>query len=89
MEVRGLVVLVRGVVGFDVFTVFDGVGFWVVFLGDGFVADLGFAVDDFRVVVGVLVFGVEVVAFLERREVSPSIDLFLSIVYNYSIWRLS
>ena len=27
----------------------------------------------------------EEVAFLERRETSPSIDLFLSIVYNYNI----
>ena len=25
--------------------------------------------------------------FLERRETSPSIDLFFSIVYNYNIWR--
>lgn len=43
----------------------------------------------------VLVLGVEVlrveevVAFLERRETKPSIDLFLSIDYNYNIWRLS
>ena len=27
--------------------------------------------------------------FLELRELSPSIDLFFSIFYNYSIWRLS
>jgi len=28
-------------------------------------------------------------AFLGRRTVRPSIDLFLSIVYNYSIWVLN
>ena len=27
--------------------------------------------------------------FLERLETSPSIDLFFSIVYNYSIWELN
>ena len=38
----------------------------------------------------VVVFGVveEVVAFLERRVERPSIDLFLSIVYNYNIMAL-
>ena len=44
----------------------------------GFVAVVGFSVVSERVV-----------AILARREVSPSIDLFLSIFYNYNIWRLS
>ena len=54
------------------------------FAGEGFditLVDLGMG---FLVVafLGVLE---EEVAFLERRVTSPSIDLFLSIVYNYSI----
>ena len=51
----------------------------------GFVVVLDFATFGFFVVlaeVDVFLVG-EVVAFLERRVVRPSIDLFLSIVYNY------
>ena len=61
------------------------------FLGD-LVVDL---ITVFDLVFGLVVEGLvevflpEVAAFLERRELSPSIDLFFSIVYNYSIWRLN
>ena len=43
---------------------------------------VGFGAVDFWV--GILVLE-ETAAFLERRGASPSIDLFLSIVYNYNI----
>ena len=43
---------------------------------------VGFGAVDFWV--GILVLE-ETVTFLERRGASPSIDLFLSIVYNYNI----
>lgn len=48
--------------------------------------DLGVLLDVLAIV-GFLVdfLAVEVAAFLERRDESPSIDLFFSIVYNYSI----
>jgi len=61
------------------------------FLGD-LVVDL---ITVFDLVFGLVVEGLgevflpEVVAFLERRGLSPSIDLFFSIFYNYSIWRLN
>ena len=58
-------------------------GFLVVDLGADFLVAEGFGVVVFGVVFGFLVR--EGVAFLERRVVSPSIDLFESIVYNYSM----
>ena len=58
---------------------------------------LGLAVVDLTVLglvvvvdlVALVVFVAEDAAVLERRGARPSIDLFVSIVYNYSIWRLS
>ncbi len=46
------------------------------------IADLG---ADLEVEVFELAVFLKAVAFLERRDSSPSIDLFLSIVYNYNI----
>ena len=64
------------------------------FEAEDLVVDLAFVVV--LAFVGVLgVFWVEVFDVvdlavpLERRGLSPSIDLFFSIVYNYNIWRLS
>lgn len=49
----------------------------------GLVVDL--VVDLAVVLVVVLVVAGDLPAFFERRETKPSIDLFCSIVYNYSI----
>lgn len=83
--VLGEVLETGGLTGF-------GVALGGVFLVAGLMAGLmGFGAEAFLARGAVFMGGwlEDGAVLLERRVLNPSIDLFLSIEYNYSIWRLS
>ena len=83
----GFTVAVAGLTDFGAEEIGVGVLVVLVTLTDVFAVVLVAFLTAGLVLAGVLVvvFLTGVVAFLERRGASPSIDLFLSIMYNYSI----
>ena len=88
-EVLGAVLETGGLTGF-------GVALGGVFLAAGLTVGLmaglmGFGTEAFLARGAVFMGGwlEDGTVLLERRVLNPSIDLFLSIEYNYSIWRLS
>ena len=69
----------------DLISIFLGASFLgAAFLETVFLTGLGFLTET-----GLLTAAGFLTVFLERRGLSPSIDLFFSIVYNYSIWELN